>query len=79
MSTAMISDGVENKALNCQYEHVEVIKQKKKKKDILGDRLTFKPMDYEWAYEAWLRSEQAHWLHTEIAMASDINDWKMHA
>ena len=33
-------------------------------------------MDYEWAYEAWLRSEQAHWLHTEIRMHEDIHDWK---
>ena len=39
--------------------------------------MNFKPATYEQAVEYWLRQQQAHWLHTEISMASDINDWKM--
>lgn len=36
----------------------------------------FKPFNYPWAYEAWLKHEQAHWLHTEVPMAEDVKDWK---
>ena len=36
----------------------------------------FKPFNYPWAYDAWLRHEQAHWLHTEVPMAEDVKDWK---
>lgn len=38
-------------------------------------RSTFKPFNYEWAFEYWLKHEQAHWLHTEVPMSDDINDW----
>jgi len=48
----------------------------KKKKDITAERTFYRPFEYEWAYEAWLRSEQAHWLHTEVRMHEDIHDWK---
>ena len=27
-------------------------------------------------YDAWLKHEQAHWLHTEVPMAEDVKDWK---
>jgi ribonucleoside-diphosphate reductase beta chain len=40
------------------------------------DRTYFKPFNYPWAYEAWLKHEQSHWLHTEVPMAEDVNDWK---
>jgi len=36
----------------------------------------FKPFNYPWAYEAWLKHEQSHWLHTEVPMAEDVKDWK---
>ena len=36
----------------------------------------FKPFNYPWAYESWLKHEQAHWLHTEVPMAEDVKDWK---
>lgn len=39
-------------------------------------RAFFKPFDYPWAYDAWLQSEQSHWLHTEVPMFDDQNDWK---
>ena len=40
------------------------------------ERNYFKPFNYPWAYEAWLKHEQSHWLHTEVPMAEDVNDWK---
>lgn len=43
---------------------------------LLSNRPTYKPFDYPVAYDYWEKQQQAHWLHTEIAMASDINDWK---
>jgi len=40
------------------------------------DRSYFKPFNYPWAYEAWLKHEQSHWLHTEVPMLEDVKDWK---
>ena len=40
------------------------------------ERSYFKPFNYAWAYEAWLKHEQSHWLHTEVPMAEDVKDWK---
>jgi ribonucleotide reductase beta subunit family protein with ferritin-like domain len=42
------------------------------------ERVFFRPFNYPWAFEAWLKHEQIHWLHTEVPMADDINDWKNH-
>jgi ribonucleoside-diphosphate reductase beta chain len=36
----------------------------------------YKPFEYPEAYEYWLKQQQAHWLHTEVPMMSDVNDWK---
>lgn len=44
---------------------------------LLVPRATYAPFEYEQAYQFWELQQQSHWLHTEIAMASDINDWKM--
>lgn len=44
---------------------------------ILTPRPTYAPFEYPEAYKFWELAQQSHWLHTEIAMASDINDWKM--
>lgn len=44
--------------------------------DILQERSYFKPFNYPWAYDAWLKHEQSHWLHTEVPMVEDVNDWK---
>ena len=44
---------------------------------ILEKRLVFAPFEYQKAYDYWLKQQQAHWLHSEISMSSDINDWKM--
>ena len=43
---------------------------------ITEERNSYKPFYYPWAYEAWLKHEQAHWLHTEVPMIEDSKDWK---
>lgn len=42
----------------------------------MSTRPTYKPFLYEQAYKYWESQQQAHWLHTEISMATDINDFK---
>ena len=44
--------------------------------NLLEDRNSFKPFNYPWAYDAWLKHEQSHWLHTEVPMLEDVKDWK---
>lgn len=46
-----------------------------KKLKLTENRSYFKPFQHEWAFEAWLKSEQGHWLHTELPMTDDIRDW----
>ncbi|NBO70790.1 MAG: ribonucleotide-diphosphate reductase subunit beta [Bacteroidetes bacterium] len=43
---------------------------------LMSERAYFKPFNYPWAYDAWLKHEQSHWLHTEVPMLEDVNDWK---
>jgi ribonucleoside-diphosphate reductase beta chain len=47
-----------------------------KKLKLTEERSSFKPFNYPWAYEAWLKHEQAHWLHSEVPMLEDVKDWK---
>jgi ribonucleoside-diphosphate reductase beta chain len=47
-----------------------------KTKNVMLGRDEFKPFNYPWAYDAWLKHEQSHWLHTEVPMAEDVKDWK---
>jgi ribonucleoside-diphosphate reductase beta chain len=44
---------------------------------ILTPRPTYGPFEYPQAYRYWELQQQSHWLHTEVSMASDINDWKL--
>jgi len=46
------------------------------KTSLTEERESFKPFYYPWAYDAWLKSEQSHWLHTEVPMLEDVKDWK---
>jgi ribonucleoside-diphosphate reductase beta chain len=48
----------------------------KTKSRMTDERTYFKPFNYPWAYDAWLKHEQAHWLHTEVPMAEDVKQWK---
>lgn len=49
---------------------------KMKKIKLTHERPYFKPFAYPWAYDAFLKSEQMHWLFTEVPLAEDVNDWK---
>ena len=49
---------------------------KKTDLDLTEGRTSFKPFNYPWAYDAWLKHEQSHWLHTEVPMLEDEKDWK---
>ena len=44
--------------------------------NLMSTRPTYKPFLYEQAYKYWESQQQAHWLHTEISMSTDINDFK---
>jgi len=48
----------------------------KQKLKITDERNSFKPFHYPWAYDAWLKHEQSHWMHTEVPMIEDVKDWK---
>lgn len=36
----------------------------------------YKPFKYPWAYDAWLKQQQIHWLPEEVPLADDVRDWK---
>ncbi|NDD03737.1 MAG: ribonucleotide-diphosphate reductase subunit beta [Proteobacteria bacterium] len=46
------------------------------KPKLIDNRDCFKPFNYPWAYDAWLKHEQSHWMHTEVPMLEDVKDWK---
>jgi ribonucleoside-diphosphate reductase beta chain len=43
--------------------------------NIIKPRLVYKPFEYQEAADYWLKQQQAHWLHTEVPMMSDLTDW----
>ena len=45
-------------------------------RDITQERIIYKPFEYPEAHDYWMKQQQAHWLHTEVPMMSDVNDWK---
>jgi len=49
---------------------------KKQQLKLTDERNSFKPFHYPWAYDAWLKHEQSHWMHTEVPMIEDVKDWK---
>lgn len=44
---------------------------------LLTPRATYAPFEYEQAYKYWELQQSSHWLHLELSLASDINDWKL--
>jgi len=48
---------------------------RKTKTKLTDTRDSYKPFHYPWAYDAWLKHEQAHWLHSEVPMLEDVKDW----
>ena len=47
-----------------------------KKSRLTDTRTTFKPMNYPWAFDNWLKHEKMHWLHTEVPLSEDVHDWR---
>lgn len=43
--------------------------------NLLTERHVYKPFKYPWAYEAWLKQQQVHWLPEEVPLAEDVRDW----
>ena len=43
---------------------------------LLTPNPVYKPFRYPWAYEAWLKQQQLHWLPEEVPMADDIRSWR---
>lgn len=39
-------------------------------------RHAYKPMNYPWAYDAWLEHEQMHWLAREVSLGEDLREWQ---
>jgi ribonucleoside-diphosphate reductase beta chain len=39
-------------------------------------RKAYKPFWYPWAYDAFVHSEQMHWLAREVPLSEDVKDWK---
>ena len=44
---------------------------------VTDERICYKPFNYPFAYDAWLKSEQSHWMPGEVSMVEDIKDWKI--
>lgn len=49
----------------------------KHKLKLTDNRDCYKPFNYAWAFDAFVQSEQMHWLWTEVPMIEDVNDWKV--
>jgi ribonucleoside-diphosphate reductase beta chain len=43
---------------------------------LLTPNPVYKPFRYPWAYEAWQKQQQVHWLPEEVPMADDVRDWR---
>jgi ribonucleoside-diphosphate reductase beta chain len=42
---------------------------------LLDSNPVYKPFSYPWAYDAWLKQQQIHWLPEEVPLADDVKDW----
>jgi ribonucleoside-diphosphate reductase beta chain len=42
---------------------------------VLGSRVHYKPFEYEWAFAAYRKQQQAHWLPEEVPMNEDVVDY----
>lgn len=47
------------------------------KPSLFSRRSFYKPFWYPWAYEAFVKSEQMHWLAREVPLNGDVKDWKI--
>ena len=44
--------------------------------NLLTPSKTYKPFRYPWAYEAWQRQQQIHWVPEEVPLGEDVKDWE---
>lgn len=51
-------------------------KENMTKLKLTDERSYYKPFNYPWCYDAFMQSEQMHWLAAEAPMIEDVNDWK---
>ena len=51
-------------------------KMKNKQLKLTDQRSSYRPFQYPWAFDFWLKHEQSHWLHSEVPMLEDVKDWK---
>lgn len=49
---------------------------RKVKPRLTEERTYYKPFSYQWAYDAFMASEQMHWMALEVPMLEDVADWK---
>jgi ribonucleoside-diphosphate reductase beta chain len=42
---------------------------------LTDERSYYKPFKYPWCFDAFLHSEQMHWIFTEVPMHEDVKDW----
>ena len=40
-------------------------------------RPTYRPFEYEQAYQFFQKQQLAHWVPWEVQMGADVNDWKL--
>ena len=45
-----------------------MIKKKNNELTLTDERLSFRPFNYPWCYEAWEKHESSHWLPKEVPM-----------
>ena len=38
-------------------------------------RLSYRPFEYDFCFQYWKKQQQSHWLHTDINLSRDIQDW----
>lgn len=43
---------------------------------LLEKRVYYKPMEYEWAFEAFRMQQQMHWTPEEVPLHDDVADWQ---
>ena len=44
--------------------------------NLLTPSKSYKPFRYPWAYEAWQKQQQIHWIPEEVALGEDVKDWE---
>ena len=43
---------------------------------LLVPRVVYRPFEYDWAYDGYIKQNQAHWLPTEVPMSDDVSDYR---